>query len=967
MIMRAFVLTVTVLSVSVLSSSRVSQLPWHQTAEYVDDASRAGLQFQFRNSPTSTKYLIEAMGGGIAIFDYDRDGWQDIFLVNGARLRDGQRDDEAPDKSAPEFWNRLFRNNHDGTFSDVTERAGLRGSGYGMGVATGDYDNDGFTDLLVTNYGGAVLYRNNGNGTFSDVSAIAGIRTSGWTTGAAFLDYNNDGFLDLFITRYLDWNFAIGGIFCGDQRPGGRAYCHPDEFKPVSSYLFRNNCNGRFTDVSEASHVAASKGKGLGIALGDFDNDGLVDVYVANDSYPQFLFRNNGDGTFAETGTRAGIAYDEDGHTFSGMGVAVADVDDDGLPDIITTALPYEYYAFFHARAGGLFNYASVTSGLAQLTRPLGGWGVHIFDFDNDGQKEVFLANSHVMDNIGVTQAHLRYAEQPLLLRYSGSKFTDISPNSGSVFAQSWVARGGAFGDLDNDGDIDIVISDYAGSVHLLRNEGGNRNHWVALDLRGTKSNRDGIGAKVILTTEKGLRQYATVSTAGSYLSANDRRAFFGLGAEMSIREVRVQWPSGTTQTLEHPHADQFLEVAEQAPPAGQKTLKAQSQSAFNDGMRLAKEGKLEDAKHAFRDAIRLDPDLLEAHFSLGVLLAREGKAQYPAAMSEFIEVLRLNPQDADAHINLSNLLEQEKDYAASAREMSKAVSLITPRSDLLLMLARKQQQAGEYREAIGSCQQVLKLEPDSADAHYGMGLAFRGMHESQRAIEELKVAIAKNPNHSGARYELGRLLFADEQFDEAAAQFEKAAELEPNRADIHVALGKVYRQQGKDAQAEQAFNTALLRNADLSPALYELAVLYKKRGDKDRATAYFDKVRTLHQQEGSTGEAEAANAEGMRLMNQGELEKALASFRRALEVDPAYVVSAYNMGVVLAHQGNQDAAIAAFRKAVEIRPTYAPAHLGLGLLLQMRHDPKSEVELRTAAMLKSLNTPDPKAAPVLP
>jgi Flp pilus assembly protein TadD len=594
MIMRAFVLTVTGLSLAVLSSSRVSQLPLHQTAAYVDDASRAGLQFQFRNSPTSTKYLIEAMGGGIAIFDYDHDGWQDIFLVNGARLRDGQRDGEAPDKSAPEFWNRLFRNNHDGTFSDVTERAGLRGSGYGMGVATGDYDNDGFTDLLVTNYGGAVLYRNNGNGTFSDVSAIAGIRTSGWTTGAAFLDYNNDGFLDLFVTRYLDWNFAIGGIFCGDQRPGGRAYCHPDEFKPVSSYLFRNNCNGRFTDVSEASHVAASKGKGLGIALGDFDNDGLVDVYVANDSYPQFLFRNHGDGTFAETGTRAGIAYNEDGHAFSGMGVAVADIDNDALPDIITTALPYEYYAFFHARPGGMFNYGSVTSDLAQ------------------------------------------------------------------------------------------------------------------------------------------------------------------------------------------------------------------------------------------------------------------------------------------------------------------------------------------------------------------------------------KVAIAKNPNHSGARYELGRLLFADEQFDEAAAQFEKAAELQPNRADIYLALGKVYRQQGKDAQAEQAFNTALLRNADLSPALYELAVLYKKRGDKDRATAYFNKVRALHQQEGSTGEAEAANSEGMRLMNQGELDKALAAFRHALEVDPAYVVSAYNMGVVLAHQGNQDAAIAVFRKAVEIRPTYAPAHLGLGLLLQLRHDPNSEVELRTAAMLKSLNTPDPKAAPVL-
>jgi tetratricopeptide (TPR) repeat protein len=928
--------------------------------EYVEDSNRAGLRFQFRNSPTSRKYLIEAMGGGVAIFDYDNDGWQDIFFVNGAALKDPQPDGEALDKPGPAFWNRLFRNNHDGTFSDVTARAGLQASGYGMGVATGDYNNDGFTDLLVTTYGGAVLYRNNGNGTFADVTGQAGIGTNGWTTGAGFIDYDNDGCLDLFVSRYLEWNFATGGIFCGSQKPNGRAYCHPDEFKPVSNYLFHNRCDGRFTDVSDATHIGASKGKGLGVAFDDFNGDGLLDIYVANDSYPQFLFKNNGNGTFTEVGAPAGVAYNEDGHTFSGMGAAFADIDNDGVPDIIATALPYEYFAFFRGRRGGTFDYASVTSRLAQLTRPLGGWGVHVFDFDNDGQKEIFLANSHVMDNIEVTQAHLRYAQSPLLLRYSGGKFTDISATSGTVLGQCWVARGAAFGDLDNDGDIDIVVSDYQSPAHLLRNQGGNRNHWIAFDLRGTKSNRDAIGAKLELTTGNGLVKYATVSTAGSYLSANDKRVFFGLGTETSIKEVRIRWPSGLTQTVQRPPADQFIHVVE--------ADKAQAQSAFQEGMMLAREGKWADAERAFRRATQLDPDFLEAHFSLGVLLARQGKTRYAAAMNEFLEVLRLNPNDPDVYINLSNVLEQEEDYAASVKEMSKAVALTPPRGDLYLMLGRKQNKAREYGEAIKSYREALNLNPQSAEAHYGIGVGLRGMRKPAEAEDEFRAALRVNPRHSGAQYELGTLLFADEHLEEAAEHLERATELQSDNTDAYLALGKVYRQQGKDEDAKRALDSALMKKPDSSPALYELAMLLKKRGDNEQAAVYLKKVRALHRHEVSSGDANAENSKGISLMNQGKLTEALTAFRRALEIDSRYVVSAYNIGVVLAHQGDQDAAITAFRKAIDIRASFGPAHLGLGLLLRMRRDPSADLELRTAAMLNSLNPADPRAgiAPAL-
>lgn len=530
---------------------------------YVDVTREAGLSFRHLNSATPSKYLIETMGGGVALLDYDRDGWLDVFFVNGARLKHPHPDGEAPDKSAPEFWNRLFRNNRDGTFTDVTERAAVRGHGYGMGVAAGDYDNDGFPDLLVTNYGSAILYRNRGDGTFAEVTRQAGLNPEGWMTSATFFDYDRDGWLDLFICRYLDWDFKRGSIFCGVETPGGRAYCHPDEFPPISNYLFRNNGDGTFSDVSGASGIGAIRGKALGVAVADFDRDGWIDLSVANDSFPQSLFRNNGDGTFEEIASISGAGYTEDGQTFAGMGTDFADLDGDGYPDIVTTALPYQYFAFFRNNRDATFTYASFVSGLAEATRLLSGWGMKVFDFDNDGGREVFFANSHVMDNIEVTQPQVRYLQPPLLLKYRDGKFANISGQSGEVFQELWSARGAAFGDLDNDGDIDVVVASVNGPAYLLRNEGGNRNNWIALELRGSRSNRDGVGAQVRLTMPSGKSQQATASAGGSYLASNDPRVFFGLGSEKNVAEIRIEWPSGTTQVLTDIPANQFLKVEE--------------------------------------------------------------------------------------------------------------------------------------------------------------------------------------------------------------------------------------------------------------------------------------------------------------------------------------------------------------------------------------------------------------------
>ena len=533
------------------------------TVTFVDVTEPSGLHFLHRNSATPNKYLMETMTGGVAIFDYDQDGWMDIFFVNGAMLKNPQPDNEVPDKTSPEFWNRLFRNNHDGTFTDVTEKAGLQGRGYGMGVASADYDNDGFPDLFVTNFGDCILYHKNGNGTFSDVTAQAKIKVEGWATSAGFFDYDRDGFLDIFVCRYLQYTYS-GNIYCGEKKPGARAYCHPDNFKPISNVLLRNNGDGTFSDVSQATQIKSSEGKGLGVAFADFNNDGLPDITVANDSYQQFLFKNNGNGTFTEMGVIAGVGYTEDGKTFAGMGTDFVDVDDDGFPDIVTTALSNESYAFFRNNGDESFTYATLVSNLGEITRLFAGWGLHVFDYDNDGSKDLFLANGHVMDNISLSQPHLNYMQKPLLVKRTGNKFVDVSSVSGSVFTQVWASRGAAFGDLDNDGDLDIVVSNCDGPAYVIRNDGGNKNHWIGVELRGIKSNRDGIGSQVILKTESGKVQYNQATTTGSYLSANDRRVFFGLGSEAKVRQIRILWPSGIEQILSDPTPDQFLKVEEQ-------------------------------------------------------------------------------------------------------------------------------------------------------------------------------------------------------------------------------------------------------------------------------------------------------------------------------------------------------------------------------------------------------------------
>jgi enediyne biosynthesis protein E4 len=544
------------------TDSNGSQAPPAIPAKFVDVTSALGVHFEHAAPHTSKKYLVETMGSGVALFDYDNDGRLDVFLVNGAEINDPTPAGAIPQKAGAKYWNRLYHQKPDGTLEDVTEKAGLQGAGYGMGVAVGDYDNDGYEDLFVTAYGGNRLYHNNGDGTFSDVTEKAGVVGGGWSTSAAWVDLDGDGLLDLVVLRYLQWDFS--DIWCGERKEGYRSYCHPDQFPPIQPLVYHNDGKGHFTEVTKKIGFA-KPGKGLGVAIADFNGDGQIDVFVANDSVPEFLYQNRGDGTFEEVGLLAGVGVDADGHVYAGMGVDFSDYDNDGLPDLVVSNLAFQKYALYRNNGDGTFAYTTDSSGLGEMTRLHSGWGLRLIDYDNDGWKDLFIVQAHVLDTVELAYPQLHYRERMLLARNTGHGFVDVSEASGAVFHQPWASRGMAIGDLDNDGRLDAVVTTNGGPVHILRNETDTPFHWLGLQLIGHKSNRDAIGATVKVMSSLGM-QYATVTTAGSYLSSSDKRLHFGLGTGAKAQKVEIHWPSGIVQVLKDIPGDQMLRVDE---PAG--------------------------------------------------------------------------------------------------------------------------------------------------------------------------------------------------------------------------------------------------------------------------------------------------------------------------------------------------------------------------------------------------------------
>jgi hypothetical protein len=520
----------------------------------------SGIQFVLDNGAQPQKYQPETMTGGVAVFDYNNDGLLDLYFTNGAHLPDLSKAD-------PRFHNRLYRNNGDCTFTDVTAKAGVAGSRYSIGVATADYDNDGFQDLFVTGANGYQLFHNNGNGTFTDVTSSAGLArvhpalANAFSAAAGWFDYDNDGYLDLIVINYLKWSVDTETVCLSN---GVRAYCAPDSYIGLPNLLFHNNGDGTFTDVSEESGIFKHVGKGMGVAFADYDNDGFVDIFVANDTFRNFLFHNNGDGTFTETGLLSGVAYPENGRSVAGMGVDFRDIDNDGLPDIFETAMYGDDFLLFKNRGRAGFDYATFSAHIAAATQKLTAWGTGIFDFDNDGWKDIFTANAAILDNSEAV-SHLPYKLPNSLLRNNrDGTFTDVAAQSGAGFGVPAAHRGAAFGDLNNDGRIDIVTNCLNERPEILINRSVNPNHWLLINLVGTASNRDGLGAKIKITTKEGTR-YNHATTSVGYGSSSDKRVHFGLGAATTADEIEVLWPSGITQKTSNVATNQILTLYEPA------------------------------------------------------------------------------------------------------------------------------------------------------------------------------------------------------------------------------------------------------------------------------------------------------------------------------------------------------------------------------------------------------------------
>jgi hypothetical protein len=522
--------------------------------QFTDIAKQAGIAFHHINGASPEKHLVETMGSGAVFFDYDGDGWIDIFLVDGGSIAD-----PALDKRAR---HRLYHNRGNGTFEDVTDRSGIQHQAYGMGACAGDYDGDGHPDLYITSYGPSVLYHNNGNGTFTDVTASAHVGSAKWGASCAFADLDHDGDLDLWVANYVDADRAHNP-FCGNAGTAVRFYCHPLKYEPLASVVYRNDGHGVFTDVSASSGVGALRSNGLGVVVSDYDDDGLPDVFVANDTMPNFLFKNLGNMRFKEVGLASGIAVGADGRARAGMGIDTGDYDGDGRLDLVITNLDFEMHTLNRGLGRGLFAYATTESGIGFPTLPFVGFGVAFLDFDNDAQLDIAIANGHILDNAPLFRAGSTYMQRRLLFRnVANRRFSEVGRQAGPGFAVERVGRGLAVGDIDNDGDLDLLVTNNGQDAELLRNDGGNRANAVLVRLRGERPNTEAIGARIRLTSGSHT-QMREIKAGSSYLSQNDLRAHFGLGTATRADRIDIAWPDGRSESVANVGANQIVTIEE--------------------------------------------------------------------------------------------------------------------------------------------------------------------------------------------------------------------------------------------------------------------------------------------------------------------------------------------------------------------------------------------------------------------
>ncbi len=915
---------------------------------FVDETGGSGIDFLHVSGDGDQHFIIETMGGGAAFLDYDADGYLDLYLVNGVRRGE----------VSPESRSRLYRNEaagpDDRRFADVTAEAGAGGRGWGMGCAVADYDNDGDVDLYVTYWGANRLYRNRGDGRFEEQAAAAGVADESWSTSAAFGDLDADGLLDLYVANYLEFdleNPPNEGRPCTGYK-GLEGFCGPMGIPGQPDLLYRNLGDGRFEDLSAAAGIDRHWLPALGVVFADYDDDGDQDLYVANDSEPNLLWRNDGGWALRETAALAGVAYSEEGRSQAGMGVDFGDVDNDGDLDLLVTNFSDDVNTLYRNLGDGTFEDATAASGLTGSVRPLLGWSTALFDADNDGWQDLFVANGHLYPQLEIHPTGLRYPQRNLLYWNRGGRFREAGTESGSALAETRVSRGGAFGDYDNDGDVDLLVVNLNDRPTLLRNEGGNANAWLGIELEGTAGNRDGIGARVSVTAG-GRTQVQEVRRGYGYQSQNDGRLLFGLGSASQVEKVHIRWPSGGSQTMKAAGVRQYIKVRE----GSDEPVAVYGGAEAVTG--VPQEFPDTAPAETPAPATGLSQKLAGIVPAVPAPVAREafgaGKREPGAYAARGEETARAGTDPAAAPGPSTEESTAEENFL-------RGVEL---------------HEAARYREAVPLLRQAVRQRPHNIEPYYSLAVTlYSGLGQSREALAVLEQAVARGAAEAEVFHLLGAIRLSLNDAEGAIGDLERALQLAPGDWKIRNRLGVAHLRRQDISAAAEAFESAVAAAPFASYPYAHLARLYDRLGRPEQARAarrqfehwrplqdrldrYREGLRTLpndpelHFLVGRTylmqqrgGEAQAAFERALRLElgyamahyglggahhQQGRLAFAIAEYERACALDSTLFTALNDLGRAYHQTGDQERAVEVLERAVRLRPDLARAHLNLG------------------------------------
>ena len=944
---------------------------------FTDVTAAAGIHFKHTSGLSGRKYGVEALGSGAVFFDYNGDGHMDLYVVNGADLP-GHVSPQPP-------RNALYRNRTDGRF--VETAAGVADTSYGMGCSAGDYDNDGDADIFVANFGTNVLYCNEG-GRFADVTAAA-IPDSdhSWSTGSAFVDYDLDGDLDLYVANYLDYQFETDPLDENGRLKKDRRHYAPTEYPGRRDFLYRNEGEGRFVDVTEEARLFSLEGRELGAVFFDWDGDGDPDMFQANDATPNFLYRNEGDGSFSEIGLAAGAAYNEAGKPEGGMGTDIADTDGDGHLEIVVTNFQWESNTLYQSKGDGLWRDRSTASGLGAPSFDRLAFGVNFFDIDRDGDSDLYVANGHIDENIADFDPQVSHGQRDQLFLNDGQgRFAEISAQAGPFFQRAMVGRGAATADYDNDGDGDLFVVNSNQPAVLLRNDTASANHWLTLRLVGTRSNRDGLGSRVTVRTGDREQTQQTRSSF-SYLSQSDPRLFFGLGAYDRADRIDIAWPSGIRQQLKDVEADQILNISEPTESVADHTGDSPHEGAFQAGEHPAPPAF--DLEQFWREA---PPVLIDA----GRFAPPDGADRASVEdIDALTETVASNPRNPDAHFRLAEALYRLRRYEVAEAHYQRAVALDSSHAQAYTGLGKLYGDQGNRTKALAALQQALALG-DEAIAHYYLGnfyasqgsyqqailhyeqaierrsdyeqayINLAGVHARQTeystAIQVLTRGVAALPGSAELKFRLGWNYFVQGRYAAALEHFQQVVRLDPQRHQAYDFIARMYIAQEKREEAQQLLQQALAAHPDASALLARLGILLLDAGNPVQASEHLERaIRS------DPDHAEAYYSLGQAYLRIGLSDKGhavlryfeflqdnyreLLDLKTAIVLNPSDATACFGLGKVYGRIGRYEAARQAYLAVLKIDPSHLDAQNNLGNIYLRQQRPHQAIQVFSALL----------------